>query len=691
MWKKAGIGFRLNSMIVLLLLATCISVIAINATFSRRALEREIITRTLPAMASEVVAAVDRQLVAPATTLEAMARHPMLIEWLVQGEDPAKAPLVYQASRNVAEMHNASGVNVVVRQSLNYYELSNGRENTKKVDPNIDGWFFDFERSGDPLWVNIHGPNDPHYANLAFLNRRIDDGKGRFLGIVSIGMKVQEFNEQLAAMRIGEKGATFLVRKSGEIMLHPDVALNGKRLADLPGFAAFAGNALRDKSTTFETTDGNGERILVATRAIPILNAVVFTEANSAELMRDINRAWMYSAVAGMCILALGFLLSAMFVRTITRPLRQIIQYAGDVAAERPASVLPKTIGGEIGELLSSINLMVESIARRVDEIRDKSAEAEQQTALAREALENSKNTERQVSELVSTMLRVSREAESIAEEVAGYSRDCARELEEVSHRVMDNDRLLVNVVKSMQRMRDRVDAMAVSASTAAESTLSAREGVNKGERMLGQAIIAIDEVNKQTDQLRTRLESLGGRAASIGQILTVISDIADQTNLLALNAAIEAARAGEAGRGFAVVADEVRKLAEKTVQATQEVDTNIKDIQRAAHDSIAGMQETLKGVEQATQLTRESGAELRAIVVSVDASASRVDDITQAASEQNTTTHEVIDAVQESQTTTSHAVEDMKKVSASVQSLAARARDLQSLVEELAASEKKK
>ena len=61
-----------------------------------------------------------------------------------------------------------------------------------------------------------------------------------------------------------------------------------------------------------------------------------------------------------------------------------------------------------------------------------------------------------------------------------------------------------------------------------------------------------------------------------------LINDIASQTNLLALNATIEAARAGDAGKGFAVVASEVKSLATQTGKATEEIASQISEIQDA-------------------------------------------------------------------------------------------------------------
>lgn len=135
----------------------------------------------------------------------------------------------------------------------------------------------------------------------------------------------------------------------------------------------------------------------------------------------------------------------------------------------------------------------------------------------------------------------------------------------------------------AVSELTDSVGEIASSAVQAVTSSRQAGTGADRGKIAMTEALGSMDLLSGELGAARHAMEQLDTDIGAIGGVLDVIRAIAEQTNMLALNAAIEAARAGEQGRGFAVVADEVRNLAERTQQATREIQNMVERVQGSA------------------------------------------------------------------------------------------------------------
>ena len=223
--------------------------------------------------------------------------------------------------------------------------------------------------------------------------------------------------------------------------------------------------------------------------------------------------------VAAVALAAgLGFWIT----RSITGPIAQAVAIARRVAQGDLTTNIRVTSRDEVGQLLSALRDMNESLVVIVGRVRagtDNIGTASSQIASGNRDL--SSRTEQQASSLDQTV-------SSLHE--------------------------LTATVKQNAGNADHANVLAAAAS---------------GIAIKGGAVVA---------QVVDTMGGIDASAKKIADIIGVIDGIAFQTNILALNAAVEAARAGEQGRGFAVVATEVRSLAQRSAAAAKEIKMLIGD-----------------------------------------------------------------------------------------------------------------
>lgn len=268
---------------------------------------------------------------------------------------------------------------------------------------------------------------------------------------------------------------------------------------------------------------------------------------------------------------------------------------------------------------------------------------------------------------------------EDIVRRVAQHAATLGTAAEELAHTAHDTasqatqqQEQAERITVTMNEMSSAVQEISQTTQVAAEDARKAEESAHTGGKTVQSTVQTIGDLLKANQETSSRIEDLGRSSDAIGKIISVIDDIAGQTNLLALNASIEAARAGEQGRGFAVVAGEVRRLAERTSEATKEIDQTVRAIQQGTAEAVEAMRSSMSHVESGVASARSAGEALTSIIHGSESVQKMVTQIAAAATQQSystqsvsTNVNEIAAIIQQTAVSSRHSVEACQKLSA--------------------------
>ena len=254
----------------------------------------------------------------------------------------------------------------------------------------------------------------------------------------------------------------------------------------------------------------------------------------------------------------------------MSKPIFAAMHIAGRVASGTFTDRIEVRRRDELGSLLKSLGVMQASLKARADQDL---------------AVMSSKDNEN--AEQVSRRARMETEIEAFRSTITSVLSNS----DAVTGELTETARTLASIaqVAGQQSIDTAASAEETSANVATVSTAAGQlgESVQAIEGQLNEATGIVRRASSMASEANETMGMLASAAQRIDEVVGFIRSIAGQTNLLALNATIEAARAGEAGRGFAVVASEVKALATQTAKATEEISSQIAEVQSAAKRAV--------------------------------------------------------------------------------------------------------
>jgi twitching motility protein PilJ len=276
--------------------------------------------------------------------------------------------------------------------------------------------------------------------------------------------------------------------------------------------------------------------------------------------------------------------------------------------------------------------------------------------------------------DLVTTINNTANQVRSAVRKTQNMTGELAEASDAQASKISAVSNSITEISKSMSKVSER-------ASDSAEVARKSVSIAHNGSETVRQTIDGMETIREQIQETSKRIKRLGESSQEIGDIVNLITEISDQTNILALNAAIQASMAGEAGRGFAVVADEVQRLAERTGDATKQIEALVKTIQTDTNEATVSMEQSTANVVKGAKLTENAGSALDRIEqVSMNLAQRilEISDSTRDQAQDSVKIKEIMDVIQEITVKTS---EGSTRASGSIGELTVMVKDMQNSV----------
>ncbi|QYF95126.1 sensor domain-containing diguanylate cyclase [Massilia sp. PAMC28688] len=316
-------NYRLLGWITLILIGGFITTTGAAFVASRDAIEHSISQQALPLTGDLIHAGLQKDILYPVFISSMMAQDPVVRDWLA---DVRSEPALIQSYLDNIKLKYGTVASFIGSEQRRMLYHTYGRPNPIEEGRQQDEWFFRMRAmAGKAYETNIE--IDAQYSGqpTLFLNHRVTDRTGLFLGVAGVAITLDTMNQVLARYQARYERKIYFVNDSGKVMLS-GVMLNEEEssLERRSGMKAIA-PAILNRSTTptsLAYRDGQSD-VLVNSRYVPELNWYLVVEqsvsGNGVPLTRLLTINFLISLAVTLLVLVVTLLTVNRFQRRLEK------------------------------------------------------------------------------------------------------------------------------------------------------------------------------------------------------------------------------------------------------------------------------------------------------------------------------------------------------------------------------------
>lgn len=201
---------------VLLFLAFLVTS-TISYLISRKSIRNAILEEELPLSGDNIYSEIQRDLFKPILISSLMANDTFVRDWILKGETDLEAISAYL--QHIRNRYRTISSFLVSEKTRHYYEPQGILKTVREDDPR-DIWFFRVRKMSADYEINV----DPDQANrdtmTIFVNYRVLDKDGNFLGATGVGLAVNAVKALMQKYQSRFKRDIYFYDRSGKLMLN---------------------------------------------------------------------------------------------------------------------------------------------------------------------------------------------------------------------------------------------------------------------------------------------------------------------------------------------------------------------------------------------------------------------------------------------------------------------------------------